>query len=98
MGLPLEFRRIDGFHPPLLIWLSLLLVVWDKRPQCQIFLKEEAEANMNIPLSPNLPQNRIIWIGPKSGMFSVKSAYHIGRVLKEDPRGQYSYADRMPDM
>jgi hypothetical protein len=71
---------------------------WNSNIISKNFLKEEAEANMNIPLSPNLPQNRIIWIGPKSGMFSVKSAYHIGRVLKEDPRGQYSYADRMPDM
>ncbi|XP_062147881.1 uncharacterized protein LOC133856858 [Alnus glutinosa] len=35
------------------------------------FLKEEAEANMNIPLSPNLPQNKIIWIGPKSGKLKL---------------------------
>jgi hypothetical protein len=31
-------------------------------------------------------------------MFTVKSAYHIGRVLKEDARGQCSNAARMPDI
>jgi hypothetical protein len=71
---------------------------WNSNIISENFLKEEAEAILNIPLSPNLPQDRIIWIGSKSGMFSVKSAYYIGRVLKEDARGQCSYADRMPDI
>lgn len=71
---------------------------WNSNIISENFLKEEAEAILNIHLSPNLPQDRIIWIGSKSGMFSVKSAYYIGRVLKEDARGQCSYADRMPDI
>jgi hypothetical protein len=53
---------------------------------------------LNIPLSPILPQDWIIWIGSKLGTFTVKSAYHIGRVLKEDARGQCSNAARMLDI
>lgn len=62
------------------------------------FRKEEAEAILNIPLSPNLPQDRVIWIGSKSGLFSVKSAYYLGRPLKEEARGQCSYAGNLPDI
>jgi hypothetical protein len=50
---------------------------WNSNIIFENFLKEEAEAILNIPLSPNLPQDKIIWIGSKSGMFSIKSAYHI---------------------
>jgi hypothetical protein len=71
---------------------------WNSLIISENFMKEEAKAILNIPLSPILPQDWIIWIGSKSGMFTVKSAYHIGRVLKEDARGQCSNAARMPDI
>jgi hypothetical protein len=60
---------------------------WNSLIISENFMKEEVEAILNIPLSPILPQDRIIWIGSKSGMFTVKSVYHIGSVLKEDARG-----------
>jgi hypothetical protein len=71
---------------------------WIPNVVIENFRKEEAEAILNIPLSPNLPQDRVIWIGSKSGLFSVKSAYYIGRSLKEEARGQCSYAGNQPDI
>jgi hypothetical protein len=71
---------------------------WIPNVVTENFRKEEAEAILNIPLSPNLPQDRVIWIGSKSGLFSVKSAYFIGRSLKEEARGQCSYVGNLPDI
>jgi len=73
---------------------------WISNVVSENFRKDEADAILNIPLSPNLPKDRVIWIGSKSGLFSVKSAYYIGRSLKEDAkedaRGQCSYAEKAP--
>ena len=42
-----------------------------------LFLPFEANTILNIPLSYNLPEDKIIWIGNKRGKFTVKSAYYI---------------------
>ena len=42
-----------------------------------LFLPFEANTILNIPLSYNLPEDKIIWIGNKRGEFTVKSAYYI---------------------
>ena len=42
-----------------------------------LFLPFEAEMILNIPLSYNLPEDKIIWVGNKKGEFTVKSAYYI---------------------
>ena len=47
------------------------------------FLPFEAETILNIPLSYNLPKDKIIWVGNKCGMFSVKSAYYVALPLVE---------------
>ena len=48
-----------------------------------LFLPVDADAILKIPLSFNLPKDRIIWIGNKKGEFSVKSAYFIAVNLLE---------------
>ena len=48
-----------------------------------IFLPFEANTILNIPLSYNLPEERIIWVGNKKGEFTVKSAYYIALSLVE---------------
>ena len=42
-----------------------------------IFLPFEVNTIMNIPLSYNLLEDKIIWIGNKRGEFTMKSAYYI---------------------
>ena len=41
------------------------------------FLPHEASTILKIPISYNLPEDSLIWIGNKRGAFTVKSAYHI---------------------
>lgn len=41
------------------------------------FLPFEAETILSIPLSYILPDDSIVWIGNKRGVFSVKSAYYV---------------------
>ena len=47
------------------------------------FLPFEADSILKIPLSHNLPEDKIIWIGNSYGDFTVKSAYHIAYNLLE---------------
>lgn len=41
------------------------------------FLPFEMEVILNIPPSYTLPKDKIIWVGNKRGIFSVKSAYYV---------------------
>ena len=41
------------------------------------FLPLDANTILKIPISYNLPEDSLIWIGNKRGTFSVKSAFHI---------------------
>ena len=41
------------------------------------FLPHEASTILKIPISYNLPEDSLIWIGKKRGAFTVKGAYHI---------------------
>jgi hypothetical protein len=49
-------------------------------------------ANMikNIPLCPSLPPDKIIWDGTSNGVFSVRSAYHLGWDLLQSKKGECS--------
>ena len=47
------------------------------------FLPFEVETILNIPLNYNLPEDSIIWMGNKRGVFSVKSAYYVALPLVE---------------
>ena len=42
-----------------------------------IFLPHEAELIKSIPLSVQLPEDKLIWAGNNNGKFSVKSAYRL---------------------
>jgi hypothetical protein len=45
----------------------------------EVFSEDEAQVISNIPLSPLLPQDRLIWRGTTNGVFTVRSAYHLGK-------------------
>lgn len=49
----------------------------------EVFSEEEAKVIANIPLSPLLPEDRLIWRGTASGNFTVQSAYHLGKEDQE---------------
>jgi hypothetical protein len=45
---------------------------------------------LNIPLSPCLPPDKLIWNESKDGKFSVRSAYHLGLCINDLSKGQCS--------
>jgi len=55
-----------------------------------IFSEEEAKVITNIPLSPALSSDRLLWRGTKNGEFTVRSAYHLGREIQDQAGGQCS--------
>lgn len=46
-----------------------------------LFLPLEAKTILNILLSFNLPDDSIVWVGNKCGVFSMKSAYYVALPL-----------------
>ena len=58
------------------------------------FLPFEVETILNIPLSHNLPEDKIIWVGNNKGVFSVKSAYYVAlAMINSSNGGECSYRD-----
>ena len=50
-----------------------------------LFLPFEARTILNISISYNLPNDKIIWVGNNRGVFTVKSAYYVALSLVESP-------------
>ena len=60
----------------------------------RFFLPAEAETILNIPLSYSLPEDSIMWMGNKRGVFTVKSAYYVALPLVQKFEvGECSYTD-----
>jgi hypothetical protein len=52
------------------------------------FSAYEAKIIKSIPSCPSLPPNKVIWNGTSNGMFSVRSAYHLGLdLMRSKKRG-----------
>ena len=59
-----------------------------------LFLPFEVETSLNIPLSHNLPEDKIIWVGNNKGVFSIKSAYYVAlSMINSSDSGECSYRD-----
>ena len=59
-----------------------------------LFLPFEVRTILNIPISYNLLEDKIIWVGNNKGVFIVKSAYYIALNLVESSKeGECSYND-----
>ena len=54
---------------------------WKVEAVRSIFLPFEANIILKISLNYNLPEDSLIWIGSKRGVFTVRSAYHIASSL-----------------
>ena len=67
---------------------------WKSEVVQAMFLPFEAEKILNIPLSYNLPKDKLIWVGNRKGEFTVKSAYYIALgVIETEERGESSPGD-----
>ena len=67
---------------------------WKVEMVKRFFLPFEAESILNIPLSYNLPEDNIIWLGNKHGVFTVRSAYYIALPIVDSPgEGESSGGD-----
>ena len=59
-----------------------------------IFLPLEVNTILNLPLSYNMPEDKIIWVGNRKGEFTVKSAYYIAlKVIGAEDEGESSTGD-----
>ena len=67
---------------------------WRRDRLERIFLAFEVEIVLGIPISYHLPDDQLIWVGNKKGIFSVKSAYYVARkVLEGSEQGESSLGD-----
>lgn len=57
---------------------------WKEDVIRQNFIHQEAETILKTPLCSDLPTDRLIWKETSSGLFSVKSAYHLGLKLRDN--------------
>ena len=59
-----------------------------------IFLPFEAKTILNIPISYNLPEDKIIWVGNMKGIFTVKSVYYVAlNKVDSSEEGESSYGN-----
>jgi hypothetical protein len=70
----------------------------DKSLISSIFLPKDAAAILSIPLSPFLPQDQLLWRCTKNGMFTVRSAYHLGMEMKTVQQPECSEKENMDEV
>ena len=59
-----------------------------------MFLPFEVETILNIPISYHVQDDQLIWVGNKSEIFTVKSAYYVARkILEGCDKGESSIGD-----
>ena len=59
-----------------------------------MFLPFELEAILNIPISYHVQDDQLIWVGNKSEIFTVKSAYYVAwKILEGCDKGESSTGD-----
>ena len=67
---------------------------WKMDKSKRHFLPFKAKTILSILLSHNLPEDKIIWMGNKRGIFSVKSAYYVALpLLEKSELGECSSVD-----
>ena len=67
---------------------------WRRDRLERIFLPFEVETILNILISYHVQEDQLIWVGNKSGVFTVKSAYYVARKNMEGcDRGESSTGD-----
>ncbi|XP_030929385.1 uncharacterized protein LOC115955407 [Quercus lobata] len=96
---PTTFKVVSppcGFddYPTVLALIDHDLRRWRADIVKSIFLPFEADTILNIPISYNLPKDKLIWVGNRKGVFSVKSAYYVALNLMDcSNEGESSFGD-----
>ena len=54
---------------------------WDIELVRGLFLPQDAEAILSIPVSESTAKDRMVWAEDKKGHFSIRSAYRLAREL-----------------
>ena len=63
------------------------LIDWNRSIIAAKFLPEDMEAMVQIPLSRRYVPDVWMWLHNKKGNFSVRSAYHIARMIAKEEYG-----------
>jgi hypothetical protein len=63
---------------------------WKFQPIGEIFEQEEAKLICSLPLCPLMNNDKQVWLGSKSGLFSVKSAYYLEKSRRDIEKGSCS--------
>lgn len=79
-------QRIIGEDTQVVALINSDLCSW-KTTLLQEVFNEEPKVIANIPLSPTLPPDQLIWNGIIDGVFLVRSAYHMGMEIQERSKG-----------
>ena len=67
---------------------------WKANLVKSIFLPFEADTILNIPISYNLSKDKLIWVGNRKGVFTVRSSYHVALNLVDcSDEGESSFGD-----
>ena len=61
----------------------------------EIFIKEEMEMICGMAICPRSQQDRVVCTGNKSGLFTVRSAYHLAKDLENREVGSCSRRDML---
>ena len=69
-----QFPMVSSLIDPMTLWWRMNLIR-------ATFLPFEPDTILKIPLSHDLSEDKIIWLGNSRGVFTVKSAYHIAHNL-----------------
>jgi hypothetical protein len=75
-----------------------LTKTWNSELLQEVFQHEEALVISNIPLYPLQPPDRLIWRGTTNEVFSVRSAYHLGKELQDNMAAQSSISRQDQDV
>ncbi|XP_042958006.1 uncharacterized protein LOC122293492 [Carya illinoinensis] len=70
---------------------------WDEAKIRAIFVPEEAEKILSVPLSSRGTKDKLIWGPSKKGIFSIRSAYFLLLELRERNQGECSVEERNDD-
>ncbi|XP_042962692.1 uncharacterized protein LOC122296963 [Carya illinoinensis] len=70
---------------------------WDEAKIREIFVTEEAEIILSMPLSSRGTKDRLVWGPSQKGLFSVKSAYYLQLELWGRNQGESSVEEKRDD-